>query len=391
MSKRTLSFRFQFTCLQIAILVAGLITAVPALHADVEFLRGDINADGIVSISDAVMVQRFFFVGDDAPPDCEDAADVNDDGKRDITDSITLVNAMFLENPRGQVVSPPFPAVGADPTADDLTCNTYDVVPPGDTSDTIRIGVVEGAPGEEVEIPVFLTNEVEVEAFQLIVRYDPDVLDFDGFHPGLSFGGTFYEGIDEGPYEFDFVTPHLEEDTMAVVFIPNFINDGSETPPGKDRLVFKIRGTIAADAERGTTIALEPRTDDEGVGPFGLHNEVTYKGQARFLSAEPVVIPGALKISPDIVAFFVRGDVNVDSFVDQSDALAILSHLFLGGDPIPCPDAADANDDGKIDISDPINILRTTFLGASGIAAPYPVAGIDPTPDRLGECQNENG
>ncbi len=389
MSKRTLSFRSQFTCLPITILIAGLITAVPAVRADVEFLRGDVNADGIVSTSDGVMLNRFQFEGKDVP-DCQDAQDVDDDGRIDILDMITLVTAIFL--PQQIFISPPFPEVGADPTADDLTCNTYDVVPPGDTSDTIRIGVVEGAPGEEVEIPVFLTNEVEVEAFQLIVRYDPDVLDFDGFHhPGLSFGGTFYEGIDEGPYEFIFVNPHLDEDTMAVVFIPNFINDGSETPPGEDRLVFKIRGTIAADAEPGTTIALEPRTDDEGVGPFGLHNEVTYKGQARFLSAEPVVIPGALKISPDIVGFFIRGDVNVDSVVDQSDALAILTYLFLGGDPISCPDAADANDDGDIDISDPINILRTAFLGASGIAAPYPIAGIDPTPDGLGECQNENG
>jgi len=66
-SKRTLSFRSQFTCLPITILIGGLITAVPAVRADVEFLRGDVNADGIVSTSDGVMLNRFQFEGRTSP------------------------------------------------------------------------------------------------------------------------------------------------------------------------------------------------------------------------------------------------------------------------------------------------------------------------------------
>ena len=95
MSKRTLSFRSQFTCLPITILTAGLITAVSAVHADVEFLRGDVNADGIVSTSDAVMTQRFQFVGGKDVPDCRDAQDVDDNSNIDITDTITLLAAIF--------------------------------------------------------------------------------------------------------------------------------------------------------------------------------------------------------------------------------------------------------------------------------------------------------
>ncbi len=84
---------------------------------------------------------------------------------------------------------------------------------------------------------------------------------------------------------------------------------------------------------------------------------------------------------------FVRGDATNDGAVDIADAVRILSYLFLGGAQPACLKAADANDDGNVNISDTLGVLSTLFLGQGAIAAPYPVAGTDSTPDDL-TCEN---
>jgi hypothetical protein len=80
---------------------------------------------------------------------------------------------------------------------------------------------------------------------------------------------------------------------------------------------------------------------------------------------------------------FLRGDVNFDADLDVSDAIGILSTLFLGGHELSCMDAGDVNDDGELDISDPVALLCHLFLGGEGIAAPSGALGVDPTPDGL--------
>ncbi len=80
---------------------------------------------------------------------------------------------------------------------------------------------------------------------------------------------------------------------------------------------------------------------------------------------------------------FLRGDANGDGGVDISDAVVTL--LFLFGDigSIPCLDAGDANDDGSIDISDAVRILGSLFSTNKGLPPPFPLPGLDPTPDSL--------
>ena len=82
---------------------------------------------------------------------------------------------------------------------------------------------------------------------------------------------------------------------------------------------------------------------------------------------------------------FVRGEVNLDSTKgpDISDAIAILSWLFLGGKELWCVDAADVNDDGAVDISDGVVLLSFLFLGGKDPKDPFPEAGTYPTPDSL--------
>jgi hypothetical protein len=79
--------------------------------------------------------------------------------------------------------------------------------------------------------------------------------------------------------------------------------------------------------------------------------------------------------------------VNGDERLDLSDAVAILSFLFLGGSILDCPDARDANDDARVDLSDAVFVLTFLFLGGLPIPDPGPDAcGPDPTADELGPC-----
>jgi hypothetical protein len=81
---------------------------------------------------------------------------------------------------------------------------------------------------------------------------------------------------------------------------------------------------------------------------------------------------------------FLRGDVLSDGMADISDAIAVLSSLFLGTGPLACPDAADADDTGKVDMIDVVVILEHLFLEGPPLAPPATACGDDPTPDALG-------
>ena len=59
-----------------------------------------------------------------------------------------------------------------------------------------------------------------------------------------------------------------------------------------------------------------------------------------------------------------RGDVNLDSRIDSSDALLLMEILFTGKDRFLCLDAADANGDGRTTETDGIYLLE--FLVGMG-------------------------
>jgi hypothetical protein len=82
------------------------------------FLRGDVNIDGNLDISDPVSVLQMLFNG--SAVGCDDAADANDDGMLNIADAVAVLSSLF-----GGTGSLPEPNVcGPDPTADALECAT---------------------------------------------------------------------------------------------------------------------------------------------------------------------------------------------------------------------------------------------------------------------------
>jgi len=84
--------------------VSRLAEISPELH----FVRGRVNDDAVVDISDAVALLGFLFLGDTEPQVIE-AADINGDAELDISDSIYLLAYLFGGGPPPP---PPFPEPG---------------------------------------------------------------------------------------------------------------------------------------------------------------------------------------------------------------------------------------------------------------------------------------
>lgn len=87
---------------------------------------------------------------------------------------------------------------------------------------------------------------------------------------------------------------------------------------------------------------------------------------------------------------FLRGDASGDGKMDISDAITILSYLFLGGRQLSCLKSADTNDSGELGIADAIFLLIFLFQGGAVIPPPSPSCGRDSTPDDL-SCDSYPG
>ena len=88
---------------------------------EVEFQRGNCNADLLTDIADGIYIMRFTFQGVN-PPICFDACDHNDDGMIDVADAVFLITYMFLG---GDPPAAPFGECGVDPTLDELDCPAF--------------------------------------------------------------------------------------------------------------------------------------------------------------------------------------------------------------------------------------------------------------------------
>src|SRR5262249_53589205 len=86
------------------------------------FVRGDVNADGEVDLSDAVRVLRHLFLGQPPSLECEKSADADGGGKVDLADIVHLLSYLFLSGPPPRA---PHPACGAEREPTALTCGSF--------------------------------------------------------------------------------------------------------------------------------------------------------------------------------------------------------------------------------------------------------------------------
>ena len=99
-----------------------LAVTIPATaRAQAAFVRGDVNADGQLDVSDPVFLLRYLFQGG-LRPTCADAGDADDDGRLSVSDSVQVLAYLFRG---GEPPPPPNETCGRDPTDDALGCESH--------------------------------------------------------------------------------------------------------------------------------------------------------------------------------------------------------------------------------------------------------------------------
>ena len=89
------------------------------------FVRGDVDANGVVDSTDLTLLNQIVFEGTAPLPACADRVDVNDDGVIDLGDPSFFVLALEAGGP---TIPAPFPDPAEDLTPDDLPCEN-EVIP----------------------------------------------------------------------------------------------------------------------------------------------------------------------------------------------------------------------------------------------------------------------
>lgn len=89
-----------------------------SIITDGPFIRGDVNEDGRLDITDPIAEAEWLF-RDGFQVECPKAGDADDDGDTDLGDLIYSLRFLFLGGP---ALPAPFPGAGFDPTPDSLRC-----------------------------------------------------------------------------------------------------------------------------------------------------------------------------------------------------------------------------------------------------------------------------
>jgi len=206
-------------------------------------------------------------------------------------------------------------------------------------------------PGGLAAVDVFVRSKVEYSGIMLAIGFDDQQLDF-------AWAQHFYVG------GLDTTTFPGANPVQSRVYIYSGLKGGIHrlAPPGENfpaaTLYFSVRENIK------TRLPID--------NPADWRITVRQEGEPKEILIPPLWVE-AVEDFPN-PAFVSRGDVNVDAKVDITDAILLLSTLFLGGLEPSCPAATDYNQDGQVDISDPVSILNCLFLGIcdEGLAPEVP-------------------
>ena len=374
---------------RVLVLAASALGFPASSRADVPFLRGDINVDGTVSIADTAAFGCLLFcaIGQFDMP-CFDAADTDDDGQINFTDWVKLLDTVFSGRER---ISEPFPAVGPDPTEDQVPCERYEPAFPSVSDDVVELGHITALPGGRVSIPLRIQSAEPVSKFQIVLRYDPTAFTpvapqgdrgvRDEFLAGTPFdsqGGSI--GFPNG-YLCLFAFP--AEGMLRLGFDPTLIDPVPIDAAAQPVHVLNIVGDVAEGVEAGRVLEL---AFAEQAAPFGpVRTELVPETEV----SAPARLPGTARpgsITVEAPVPFVRGDSNLDGEINISDAIHMLGFLFLGTADLVCRDAADVDDDGQNDLADSIGLFNFLFAGGGPPAPPWPSCGIDGGVDAV-DCE----
>ena len=200
------------------------------------FIRGDVNADGSVNVTDVV-----WLLNNMMPPTylCDDAADCNDDGHVNLTDAVFALQ---------HITPPTFPEpnleCGPDPTPDNLDCESFPpcggkqtLADPGseknDLSGSRVIFRRAKAKGDTLVYFVELHNYVDILGLQFTIEYDREglkLLGIDEYAPAAS-------DVDYVNYEVDSLDGKIYAVLLHSVSPRPFRNPDDVWKPGVSKLV----------------------------------------------------------------------------------------------------------------------------------------------------------
>lgn len=160
-----------------------------------EFIRGDDDGDGEITISDPILNLCCQFA--DCECTCLDASDTDDDGEVTISDPIYSLAAQFAGGPPPPV---PFPGCGDDPTEDGIGCDCHPPcmdceAPAMETLADVNswIGEPEPAAPGRWAFPLYLECAEPLLGFECTVGFASEKMKYAGMTrgPGSAAGHDF--------------------------------------------------------------------------------------------------------------------------------------------------------------------------------------------------------
>jgi hypothetical protein len=256
------------------------------------------------------------------------------------------------------------------------------------------LSTVDALPGGNGELILSVKTEVELKSMSISLNFDETRLTAlgirrilpargeDGNAPPEDVASTIISNLDsKNGNQASEGWIHIKIDTTSTASSLG-LDRANEVP------VLAIEFQVHKDAAPGFS-----PVNFENVGPDDPQPGPPYDNSVE-IAAPAAPAPGAA-LGPNNVKSgginivgevgFMRGDTSHDRLLDITDPVLTLAYLFLGGDSLPCSDAADANDDGHLDITDPVLTLSVLFTGGRDLPPPVDW-GKDPSPDDLG-CQ----
>src|SRR5437870_5726246 len=153
--------------------VLSLLLLTP-LHA-VDFIRGDANSDGKVSVADAHYIASYVFRGGERP-ECLESADSNADGTINLSDALRLLFFLVLD---ANAPPAPYPNPGPGANAGGHDCASYGGGMPGQdpiARINVRDAVIAGGDEPHGTITLEVSNSVPIGGYSGRIQVEENVI-----------------------------------------------------------------------------------------------------------------------------------------------------------------------------------------------------------------------
>jgi hypothetical protein len=172
--------------------------------------------------------------------------------------------------------------------------------------------------------------------------------------------GTSNLFIEMDYYDIDFATT----DTATFLPDPVTLNISSPAGPGLlSWLLIENAPWLEVDKTSGTNpdqITFSLRDSAYSGGVWSTPVEILDIGAVN----SPIYVHVSLTVEGEGCCT-VPGDINQSGIYDIGDAVYVIAHIFKGGPPPSCDEAADANNDCQYNITDAVHIVNHVFKGGS--------------------------